>query len=56
MSKFVVIVFPSEERIPEAIRALRNMHGNGGIKLFASTVVVDSGRKTVGAGDHQRRA
>ncbi len=46
MSKFVVIVLPSKERIPEAIRALRNMHGNEGIKLYASTVVVrDPGGK-----------
>ena len=39
MSKFVMIVFSGEERIPEAIRALRNMHGGGGIKLYAWTVV-----------------
>ncbi len=46
MSKFVAIVFPNEERIPEAIRALRNMHGGKGIKLFGSAVVVrDQGGK-----------
>ncbi len=46
MSKFVVIVFPGEERIPETIRALRNMHGSGGFKLYASTVVTrDPGGK-----------
>ena len=39
MSKFVVIVFPSDEKIPEAIHALRNMHGGEGIKLYASSVV-----------------
>lgn len=46
MSKFVVIVFPSEEKIPEAIRALRSMHGGEGIKLYGSAVVVrDQGGK-----------
>ena len=46
MSKFVVIVFPSEEKIPEAIHALRNMHGGEGIKLYASSVVArDAGGK-----------
>jgi len=33
MSKFVAIVFPNEEKIPEAVRTLRNMHGGKGIKL-----------------------
>ena len=46
MSKLIAIVFPNEERIPEAIRALRNMHGGMGIKLFGSAVVVrDAGGK-----------
>ncbi len=46
MSKFVVIVFPSEEKIPEAIHALRNMHGGEGIKLYGSAVVArDPGGK-----------
>jgi uncharacterized membrane protein len=39
MSKLVVIVFPSGEKLPEAIHALRNMHGGEGIKLYASSVV-----------------
>ena len=56
MSKFVAIVFPSEEKIPEAIRTLRNMHGGKGIKLFGSADrCKGSGRKTVGAGDHEGR-
>jgi hypothetical protein len=46
MSKFVAIVFPNEEKIPEAVRTLRNMHGGKGIKLFGSAVVVrDPGGK-----------
>ena len=46
MSKFVAIVFPSEDKIPEAIRALRSMHGGEGIKLYGSAVVVrDPGGK-----------
>ena len=44
MSKFVVIVFPSEETIPEAIHALRNMHGGEGIKLYGSAVVARDAR------------
>jgi len=39
MSKFVVIVFPSEDKIPEAIHALRGMHGGEGVKLYGSAVV-----------------
>ncbi len=46
MSKFVAIVFPNKEKIPEAVRTLRNMHGGKGIKLFGSAVVVgDPGGK-----------
>ena len=46
MSKFVAIVFPNEEKIPEVVRTLRNMHGGKGIKLFGSAVVVrDPGGK-----------
>jgi uncharacterized membrane protein len=46
MSKFVAIVFPNKEKIPEAVHTLRNMHGGKGIKLFGSAVVVrDPGGK-----------
>ena len=46
MSKFVAVVFPSEEKIPQAILALRDMHGGKGIKLYGSAVVVrDPGGK-----------
>jgi uncharacterized membrane protein len=46
MSKFVAVVFPSEEKIPQAILALRDMHGGDGIKLYGSAVVArDPGGK-----------
>ncbi len=46
MSKFVVVVFPSDEKIPEAIHALRTMHGGEGVKLYGSAVVArDPGGK-----------
>lgn len=56
MSKLVAIIFPDEEKISDITRALRNMNGGKGIKLFGSAVVVrDAGRKSVGTGDHEGR-
>ena len=39
MSKFVVAVFPDEEKISQGTRALRKQRAKGGIKLYASIVV-----------------
>jgi uncharacterized membrane protein len=46
MSKFVVVIFPDEAKIPQATRALQDMHAEGNIKLYASAVIArDSGGK-----------
>jgi uncharacterized membrane protein len=46
MSKFVVVIFPDEAKIPQATCALQDMHAEGSIKLYASAVVArDSGGK-----------
>jgi uncharacterized membrane protein len=46
MSKFVVVIFPDEAKITQGTRALKDLHAEGIIKLYASAVVArDSGGK-----------
>ena len=39
MSKLVAVVFPSDEKVAEATRIVRDMPAEGGVKLYASAVV-----------------
>lgn len=39
MSKFVVVMFPDEAKIAQAIRAIEDVHAKGSIKLYASAAI-----------------
>jgi len=46
MSKFVVAIFPDETKINRGTSVLKELHANGSVKLYASSVVTkDSGGK-----------
>ena len=49
MSNLVVVIFPDEAKIAQATRALRDMHAEGSIKLYASAVIArdSSGKLSV---------
>ena len=42
MSKFVVVTFADEAKTSEGIRAIRDLHAKGSLKLDASTLVAKS--------------
>jgi uncharacterized membrane protein len=39
MSKFIVVIFPDESKVSDAVRALRELHMEGALTLYGSAVI-----------------